>query len=362
MKRDLPLNMSFQKKNLILLLAGLVTFNSCLKKEEKTESIQTDSLTTIKEEEALVDPLPSWNNTKSKERIINFVKTVTAEGTTEYIPPQDRIATFDNDGTLWSEKPTYFQVEFVLYRIKQLAPWHPEWKKDKLIQAAIKRDLKKLREKYGAEGLGKLMAIAQSGMTTDEFEKIVRNWINKAKHPISGKLYSEMVFQPMLELIDYLHDNDFKVYIVSGGGIDFMRAWTEEVYDIPGDRVLGSLTHLQYKKVKGKPVLIKSPEILFVNDQAGKPKTIHRFIGKKPIISFGNSDGDLQMLEWCASSKYMNLQAFIHHTDAKREWAYDRNSSTGTLSIGLDAAANRGWLVVDMKNDWKVIHSYEVLP
>ncbi|NOX86775.1 MAG: haloacid dehalogenase-like hydrolase [Chlorobi bacterium] len=352
-------------KTLLLLLIALLSLNAC-KDQKKEKATETGDSTTIVEETGGtiktgdIDFLPSWNNTKSKETIINFVKTVTTVGSKSYVAPENRIATFDNDGTLWSEKPTYFQVEFVLYRIKQLAPRHPEWKKDKLIQAALNHDLETMRKKYGAKGLVKLMAIAEEGITTDEFEKIVKKWITTAKHPITGKLYTEMVYQPMLELIRYLQDKDFKVYIVSGGGIDFMRVWAESVYGIPREHILGSIGKLEYEKVKGKPVLIKSSEILFVNDGAGKPMSIHQFIGKKPILSFGNSDGDIQMLEWCDANKNNNLPAFIHHTDAKREWAYDRNSRIGTLNKGLDEAAKKDWLVVDMKKDWKVIHPYEL--
>ncbi len=346
------------KKVLLILFVLLFTITSCVQKRDTNTENNTSAATNG--ENRLNDPLPSWSDTKTKNRIIDFVKTVTAKDSSDYIEQADRIAVLDNDGTLWSEQPTYFQIEFVLYRIKQLAPKHPKWKKDKLIQAAIKHDLKTLRKKYGAKGLGKLMAITQSGMTTDEFERIVQNWIKNERHPITGKLYSEMVFQPMLELIGYLKDNGFKVYIVSGGGIDFMRAWTKDVYGIPKEKVIGSYQELEYKKVNKKPVLIKMPDILFVDDNEGKVKAIHRVIGKKPVIAFGNSDGDLQMLEWCSANRHKSLSAFIHHTDAKREWLYDRNSPIGRLNMGLDEAVKKGWLIVDMKKDWKYIHQYEL--
>ena len=346
------------KKILFILFVLQFTISSCVQKRDTNTESNPSSSTNV--ENRLNDPLPSWNDMKTKHRIIDFVKTVSTRDSSGYIKQADRIAVFDNDGTLWSEQPTYFQIEFVLYRIKQMAPKHPKWKKDKLIQAAIKHDLKTLRKKYGAKGLGKLMAITQSGMTTGEFERIVQNWIKNARHPITGKLYSEMVFQPMLELIGYLKDNGFKVYIVSGGGIDFMRAWTKDVYGIPKERVIGSYQELEYKKVNGKPVLIKMPDILFVDDNEGKVKAIHRVIGKKPVIAFGNSDGDLQMLEWCAANKYKSLSAYVHHTDAKREWAYDRKSNIGALNQGLDVATANNWLIVDMKNDWKVIHPFEL--
>jgi len=371
---------------LFFLLLALLSLNACKnrKKEKTTETKDTTSViivkgdTIIKEkivviykekkegevavevEKEVMDPLPSWNDTKHKKRIINFVKAATTEGSDNYVTPEERIATFDNDGTLWSEKPTYFQIEFVLYRIKQLAPKHPEWKKNKLIQAALNHNLETLRKKYGANGMEKLVSIAQAGLTTVEFEKIVNHWIHTAKHPTTGKLYIQMVYQPMLELIRYLQDNGFKVYIVSSGGIDFMRVWGEKVYGIPRNHILGSVGNLNYEYNNGKPVLIKSPEIMFVNDGPEKPVAIHQFIGEKPLVAFGNSDGDLQMLEWCNANKYQNLPAYIHHTDAKREWAYDRESRIGTLNKGLDAAKKNNWLIVDMKNDWKVIHPYEL--
>jgi hypothetical protein len=321
-----------------------------VKKEEKKEEPEP------KPEKKFVDPLSSWNNASSKKAITNFVKSVTTKGSNSYVKPEDRIATFDNDGTLWAEQPTYFQIEFILYRIKQLQPKHPEWKKDKLIQAALKHDLETLRDKFGTKGLGKLMAIAQSGMTTDEFNKITQDWIKNAKHPTTGKRYTQMIYQPMHELIGYLQENGFKVYIVSGGGLDFMRAWTTEAYGIPQEQVLGSIPELKYEIKNGSPVLVKLPEILFVNDGPGKPATIHRFVGKKPIMAFGNSDGDIQMLEWCNSNKHKHLSAFIHHTDGKREWAYDKESRIGTLNRGLDEATKNGWMIIDMKKEWKEIY------
>jgi phosphoglycolate phosphatase-like HAD superfamily hydrolase len=379
---------------LVILLTGLL-LPSCEsdqdKGEKKTTDIETDTLGVVtrtdsteaektiviirdtvvvtkyitvsekekKEAKRIKDPLPSWNDTKSKNRIIEFVKVVTDKESPNYVAPSDRIATFDNDGTLWSEQLVYFQIYFVFDRIKALAPSHPKWKKDKLIQAVINNDLEKVR-KYGAEGLGKLMALTQAGMTTDEFDRIVEKWIKTARHPVTGKKYTEMVFQPMLELINFLKENNFKVYIVSGGGVDFMRSWTEEVYGIPKEQVIGSRQKLEYKKVNGKPVLMKLSDIDFVDDGPNKAIAIHQIIGKKPVLSFGNSDGDLQMLEWTWSGKGKRLCAYIHHTDAKREWAYDRKSKIGTLDKGLDEAAEKGWLVVDMKKDWEVIHTYEL--
>lgn len=324
-----------------ILLSGLIVGCS-VQKQEKTVA-------------ETVDSLPSWRAGAAKVRLLNFVRQVTDTASTSYLPPRERIAVFDNDGTLWSEKPIYFQVEFVLHRIKQLAPKHPEWKEDELIRAALDHDLKTLREKFGVGGLGRLMALTQSGMSAEAFEDIVREWIQIGRHPLTGRLFKEMVFQPMLELIRYLQDNDFQVYIVSGGGIDFMRAWIPEVYGIPRNHIIGSMPKYRYEKINGKPVLIKLAEILFVNNQEGKPMSIHRVIGRKPVLAFGNSDGDLQMLEWCAASPYKNLAAIIHHTDKEREWAYDRKSNVGRLDEALKEAEKQGWLVVDMKKDWASI-------
>jgi len=343
-------------KNFILFIVALFFLNSCstdnnTKTKETTDStivIQNDTLT-------LIDPLPSWNETSNKQAIINFVNKVCNKDSADFIPVENRITVFDNDGTLWSEKPTYFQIEFVLYRIKQLAPQHKEWKRDKLIKAALKHDIQTIREKFGAEGLNRLMTIAQSGMTIENFNKTVRDWMKNAKHPTTGKSYSQMVFQPMLELINYLKANNFKVYIVSGGGIDFMRVWTADYYGIQPENVIGSFARPVYKKVNGKPVLIKTNNIVFINDGKGKPIAIHQVIGKKPVMAFGNSDGDIQMLEWCSSNQYANLSAFVHHTDAKREWAYDKNTHTGKLNKGLNLAKSNNWLLIDMKNDWKTI-------
>jgi len=337
-----PKTVFLQRFLLGILVAGL--FAGCSVQQKETQ---------VSEE---VDPLPSWRDGSSKQSILDFVKQVTDTAAAEFVLPKERIAVFDNDGTLWSEKPTYFQVEFVLYRIKQLAPKHPEWQDDELIRAALKHDLKTLREEFGAGGLGHLMALTQSGMSSDTFENTVRDWINTARHPVSGKLFREMVFKPMLELIRYLQENDFQVYVASGGGIDFMRAWIPQVYGLPRDHILGSMLKYRYKKIKGRPVLIKLAEILFVNDRDGKPKLIHQVIGRKPILAFGNSDGDLQMLEWCGSNQHKSLTALVHHTDGEREWAYDRKSNVGRLDRALNEAEKQGWLVVDMKSDWKNIY------
>jgi hypothetical protein len=305
------------------------------------------------------DPLPSWNEGKSKQSIIDFVNEVTNEASPNYVKPEDRIATFDNDGTLWSEQPYYFQLQFALDRVKALAPEHPEWKDNPLFQAVMDNDIKKVLS-FGEHGLLELVMATHAGMTTTEFEQIIKKWISTAKHPKTNKLYKEMVFQPMLELLDFLRSNGFKTYIVSGGGIEFMRPWTEEVYSIPPEQVVGSSIKVIYELTDTGPVLRKLPELDFIDDKEGKPVAIHKFIGKRPIAAFGNSDGDLQMLQWIAGGNGKSLMVYIHHTDTEREWAYDRESHIGRLDKGLDEANEKRWTVVDMKNDWKVIYPFEL--
>jgi hypothetical protein len=301
------------------------------------------------------DPLPSWNEGKTKQSIIDFVNEVTDKSSPNFVKPGDRIATFDNDGTLWSEQPYYFQLQFAIDRVKALAPEHPEWKNNPLFKAVLDNDIKKVLL-FGEHGLLEIVMATHAGMTTEEFSRIVKEWINTARHPKTNKLYKEMVYHPMLELLDYLRANGFKTYIVSGGGIDFMRPWTEEVYGVPSEQVIGSSGIVKFEMRDGNPVLVKLPEINFIDDKEGKPLGIHQFIGKRPIAAFGNSDGDLQMLQWTAAGEGKKLMVYIHHTDAEREWAYDRQSSIGRLDKGLDEANEKGWVVVDMKNDWKIIY------
>jgi hypothetical protein len=301
------------------------------------------------------DPLPSWNEGKTKQSIIDFVNEVTDKSSPNFVNPGDRIATFDNDGTLWSEQPYYFQLQFAIDRVKALAPEHPEWKNNPLFKAVLDNDIKKVLL-FGEHGLLEIVMATHAGMTTEEFSRIVKEWINTARHPKTNKLYKEMVYHPMLELLDYLRANGFKTYIVSGGGIDFMRPWTEEVYGVPSEQVIGSSGIVKFEMRDGNPVLVKLPEINFIDDKEGKPVGIHQFIGKRPIAAFGNSDGDLQMLQWTAAGEGKKLMVYIHHTDAEREWAYDRQSSIGRLDKGLDEANEKGWVVVDMKNDWKIIY------
>lgn len=304
------------------------------------------------------DQLPSWQEGATKTAIIGFVEKVTKSGGTDFIEPSDRIAVFDNDGTLWSEQPIYFQLAFVLDRVKALAPEHPEWKNTQPFKAVLENDTKALINS-GKRGLMELLMASHAGMSTDQFAQIVDAWITSAKHPKTGKLYSEMVFQPMIELLGYLRQNGFMTYIVSGGGIEFMRPWANRVYGVPPEQVIGSSVKVKYEVKDGNPVLTRLPEINFVDDKVGKPVGIHYHIGKRPIMAFGNSDGDFEMLEWTTSAKGARFGLFVHHDDATREFAYDRNSHIGKLDRGLDEAPKRGWSVTSMKTDWKCIYKYQ---
>jgi phosphoglycolate phosphatase-like HAD superfamily hydrolase len=300
------------------------------------------------------DPLPSWNDTGPKKAIVRFVQTVTDKESPNFVPREKRIATFDNDGTLWPEQPMYFQVFFMADRVRALAPQHPEWKTQEPFASLLKGDMKGVAA-GGEKGLVQLLAATHAGMTTEEFEKSVTDWIATAKHPKTGKPFTSMVYQPMLELLAYLRANGFKTYIVSGGGIEFMRPWTEKTYGIPPEQVVGSSGGLQYELRDGKPVIVKLPTVVLKDDNVGKPVGIQRHIGRRPIAAFGNSDGDLQMLQWTCIAEGARLCLYVHHTDAGREWAYDRDSHIGKLDKGLDEAKDRGWTVVDMKSDWKII-------
>lgn len=303
------------------------------------------------------DPLPSWNQGKAKQQVVQFVQHSIAVGGEKHIPVEQRIAVFDNDGTLWSEQPVYFQLYYAIDRVKALAVEHPEWKSQQPFQAVIEGDKQALIAS-GKEGLLKLVMATHAGMTTEEFSSSVREWLKTARHPQTNRPYTEMVYQPMLELLEYLRDNEFRTYIVSGGGIDFLRVWAEEAYGIPPHQVFGSSVKVKYEERDGKPVLIRLPELNFIDDKAGKPVGIHQFIGRIPVAAFGNSDGDFEMLKWSARNPY-SLQVLIHHTDAQREWAYDRNSHIGKLDLAFDYALKNQWSVVDMKNDWKVIFKSE---
>ena len=300
------------------------------------------------------DPLPSWNDGKAKQSITTFVEKVTKEGSADFVPPAERIATFDNDGCLWAEQPMYFQFFFALDQIKILAPRHPEWKDKEPFASLLKGDMKAALA-GGEASLVQIVMATHAGLTTEEFEKAVTDWMATAKHPKTGKPFTGMVYQPMVELLAYLRANGFKTFIVSGGGIEFMRPWTEKVYGIPPEQVVGSSGGLKYELRDGKPTLVKLPEIAHNDDKEGKPVGIQRHIGRRPIMAFGNSDGDLQMLQWTAAGAGPRLCLYVHHDDAEREWAYDRESHIGKLDKGLDEAAAKNWTVVSMKGDWKSI-------
>jgi phosphoglycolate phosphatase-like HAD superfamily hydrolase len=305
------------------------------------------------------DPLPSWNNGPAKKAITAFVGEVTREGSPNYVAPAERIATFDNDGTLWAEQPMYFQFLFALDRVKALAPNHPEWE-DKEPFVSLLRDNTKGVLAGGEKSIAELLMVTHVGMTTAEFEQTVKDWIATAKHPKTGRLYTEMIYQPMLELLAYLRANGFKTFIVSGGGVEFMRPWTEKVYGIPPEQVVGSSIKTKYEMRDGKPVLVRLPELNFIDDKTGKPIGINSHIGRRPIAAFGNSDGDQQMLEWTQGGGGARLMMLVHHDDAEREWAYGAESKIGTFSDALVAEAKKsGWVVISMKNDWKVIFPFE---
>ncbi len=295
--------------------------------------------------------LPSWTDGPTKTAITAFVEDVTSAGSPGFVPPAERIAVFDNDGSLWVEQPMYTQLAFVIDRVKALAPEHPEWKEQQPFKALLEDDLEALQAS-GMDGVTRLLAATHANMTTTEFERIVGDWIDSARHPRFNRLYTQVVYQPMLELLDYLRANDFKTFIVSGGGIDFMRPWTERVYGIPPEQVVGSQIALEYEVHDGMPVLMREPEIAFIDDKAGKPVGIQRHIGHQPILAFGNSDGDYQMLEWTTAGPGKRLGLILHHDDGEREYAYDRESHVGRLSKGLDDAGSKGWTLVSMKRDW----------
>jgi len=304
------------------------------------------------------DPLPSWNGGKARQSIVDFVSKVAKEGSPDFVPAAERIATFDNDGTLWAEQPLYFQFLFAIDRVKTLAPQHPEWKDKEPFASLLKGDTQAALA-GGERALLDIVMAAHAGMTTEEFEAIVKDWLAKAKHPATKRPFTEMVYSPMLELLSYLRANGFKTYIVSGGGVEFMRAFAERVYGVPPEQVIGSSGKLKFEMRDGKPVIAKQADVEFIDDKEGKPLAIQKFIGRRPIASFGNSDGDLQMLQWTAAGAGPRFCLYVHHTDAEREWAYDRKSSVGRLDKGLDEAAAKGWTVASMKDDWKRIFRFE---
>lgn len=303
-------------------------------------------------------PLPSWNEGKTKKAIIDFVESVTSEGDPHFVPPMDRIAVFDNDGTLWSEKPYYFQLYFALDRVKALADAHPEWQEQQPFKAILEDDMKGFLS-GGMKALMEVVMATHSDTNSDEFEQIVLDWISSAKHPNTGRLYTEMIYQPMLELLEYLHTKGFRNYIASAGGIEFMRAWVEDVYRIPPEQVIGSSIETKFEIRDGVPELVRIPKIDFIDDAEGKPVGIHKFIGRRPILAMGNSDGDLQMYQWTAAGKGLSFIGMVHHTDDEREWAYDRESLVGKLDKALNEANENGWTVVDMKRDWRRVYAWE---
>lgn len=300
------------------------------------------------------DPLPSWNESNVKKSILDFINKTTAKDSPDFIPADERIACFDNDGTLWAEQPLYFQLAFAIDRIKALAPLHPEWKTLQPFQDLLEGNIRAAFAE-GEKAILQIMSVTHTGITTDDFEKIVKDWMATAVHPITGKHYYEMIYQPMTELLKYLRENDYKTFIVSGGGSDFMRSWVKHLFGIPKYMVVGSSGKVEYEILNGKPELFKLPEINFIDDKAGKPVGIHQFIGLRPVFSVGNSDGDYEMLQWTSTGDGSRFGMIIHHTDAVREWAYDRQSPVGHLEKALDDASKYGWQIMDMKNDWNKI-------
>lgn len=301
------------------------------------------------------DALDSWRDGESRRRLVDFVEQTTDPTDERFVPEAERIAVFDNDGTLWSERPVYFQLLFAMDRVRERAADHPEWRTTQPFKAVLEGDVDSLAAQ-GEHAILELVMATHAGMTTEEFEHAVEAWLAEARHPTTGLPYTSMVYEPMLELLAYLRANGFKTFIVTGGGIEFLRVFSEEVYGVPPEQVVGSGIKTRYETRDGEPVLVKLPEIDFVDDKAGKPVGIQRYIGRRPILAFGNSDGDFEMLEWTTSGEGPRLGLLLHHTDAEREWAYDRESPVGRLDRGLAEAAARGWVVVDMEDDWRVVY------
>lgn len=343
--------MNYKIQITALIIAVSAPFTGSCQQWPKAEVSKTEG-------KDILNPLPSWNEGPSKKAILDFVTKTTKEGTSDFIPVADRIACFDNDGTLWSEQPLYFQLAFAFDRVKAMEPQHPEWKNTQPFKALLEGDMKTVMA-GGEKAVIQIIMATHAGMNTIEFDQIVKEWINTAKHPATNKLYKEMVFQPMVELLNYLRANEYKTYIVSGGGIDFMRPWTQEVYGIPSEQVIGSSIKVKYEIVDGQPVLVKLPEVNSIDDKEGKPENIYQYIGKRPVFAAGNSDGDYAMLQWVSTaSGYPRFGLIVHHTDEVREYVYDRKSTIGHLEKGLDDAAKYNWLVVDMKTDWKKIYPF----
>jgi phosphoglycolate phosphatase-like HAD superfamily hydrolase len=306
---------------------------------------------------AVAEPLPAWNDGPVKAALVNFVAQVTTNGGPGFVPPAERVAVFDNDGTLWAEQPMYFQLAFAIDRVKALAPKHPEWKDTEPFKTLLAGNVKGALAQ-GEKATLEIVAATHAGMTTDEFAASVAEWAGRAVHPRFGKRYTEMIYQPMLELLTYLRNNGFKTFIVSGGGVEFMRVWAERAYGIPPEQVIGSSGATKFELRPSGPVLVKLPKVEFIDDGPGKPSGINRFIGRRPIFAFGNSDGDQQMLEWTAAGAGQRFVGLVHHTDAEHEWAYDRQSTVGRLDKALDEAQAKQWTVVDMARDWKRVFPF----
>jgi phosphoserine phosphatase len=334
----------------LLMVAYTVLLFSCNQPQPKTEAVATTAGT---------DPLPSWNDGTTKKSIIEFVTNATKVGSTDFIPVTDRIACFDNDGTLWSEQPLYFQFIFAIERVKELAPQHPEWKTEEPFKSILAGDLKAALV-GGSKTLMQIVVATQTGMSSEEFDSQVNQWLATAKHPKFNHAYNELIYQPMLELLVYLRANDFKTFIVSGGEEGFICAWVEKTYGIPCEQVVGTLMRSTYEVVNDTPRIVRNAELDLMNDGKGKPIGIYNQIGKQPVFTAGNSDGDYEMLQWTTTATgYPRFGMIVHHTDSIREWAYDRTSHVGHLERGLDDAAKYNWLLVDMKNDWKRIFPFE---
>ncbi|MGB1003975.1 MAG: HAD family hydrolase [Salibacteraceae bacterium] len=331
----------------------MVSIGSCSSPEVAKENQESSTIVVPK------DPLPSWNEGETKNAIFNYVSEVTNPENPNYIEVKDRIATFDNDGNLWAEQPAYFQLFFAIDRIKAMAADHPEWKTEQPYQAILEGNMKALMAQ-GEKGLVQVLMTSHTGNTQEEFKIQVQNWVATAKHPTLNVGYDELVYQPMLELLDYLRVNNFKTYIVSGGGVDFMRAFVTEIYGIPEEQILGSRIKTEFDFNNENPQIKRLPGLDFNNDKEGKPLNIQKIIGKKPVFSSGNSDGDLQMMQYTASNTHKSFMLYLHHTDEVREWAYDRDSHIGKLDKGLDEAEENGWTVIDMKTDWNVIYPFQI--
>ncbi|MFC3941106.1 haloacid dehalogenase-like hydrolase [Pseudomonas gingeri NCPPB 3146 = LMG 5327] len=325
-----------------------------------TLSLLTLQVLTI-QAQAAADPLPSWQEGPAKAAIIEFVRAVTEQGSKDFVKPAERIAVFDNDGTLWSEQPAYFQVLFAFDEVRRLAPQHPEWKSQQPFKAVLENDQKALAAS-GMDGLLKIIGATHTGITTEAFIDRARTWLAQARHPKTGKPYTEMIYQPMLEMLDYLRREDFKTYIVSGGDTAFMRAFAETVYGIPPEQVIGSGFVTRFQLDNGTPSILRTAKLAHNDDGPGKPESIDAIIGRRPLLAFGNSDGDLQMLQWTAAGGGKRFMGLVHHTDARREWAYDRQSNIGRLDKALDEANQRGWTVVDMASAWRKVYPFEAAP